>query len=516
MIVSSTLQQNNSSRNLNHPLSNRRHNSFVDHTFLQQNDFSNSRKLDRLNVIFERIADRKSGGIREDKLARLLPPAKPIYDKFAYLREIEKLPKDKKLELRILSRGPFLAMFSLESNAFINILAMNEKMERERKKKHKKTSVLKTPGSLLRNTLSDKISNSNLPVREKTNKIPIVSTDISSADEDDFARKRAQTAPSDIRPSVTKLTGCDGTGLSYDKVPSKKLEFEGGSSDDKENSKKKKKKKSKRKSSSKKGVKNTSSQKKNNKRDGDEKPVRKKHGQMNSDSKKENLEKTASSSEESSRAGRQSNESGDYLDIFMGSNDITNTSKKSPTSVAFDQPLRYLSTTTDEKKMTEDLKYEKEKVPTNIVRDTGISYVTEPFPTLRSSVVSPSHQEQNKSNECFTGTVDFLKKLFPRFFMNQSVYLCVPSPVHGRPPSSLNHGVTRNLPMDTYYWDNVDAHNSYGQNINMDYNVRDARDNSKIKVSKPKNNRNRNNNPKKSNPPVEGYTGIGRQRLNSQ
>merc|ERR1711935_1047224 len=42
--------------------------------------------------------------------------------------------KDKK-ELRIISRGPFLAMFSQESVSFLNSLAVNERLERERKQR---------------------------------------------------------------------------------------------------------------------------------------------------------------------------------------------------------------------------------------------------------------------------------------------------------------------------------------------------------------------------------------------
>jgi len=139
-----------------------------------------SGRLKRLNVIFERAADRRSGGIREDKLLRLLPVGTAIkfgLDPAAFrrrqlewreqqkaLQERESQAEDEDGEgaesqgkkrskrkkkkrskrksaeirtmpdMRVISRGTFLAMFAYESSIFINALGQNERLDRERRR----------------------------------------------------------------------------------------------------------------------------------------------------------------------------------------------------------------------------------------------------------------------------------------------------------------------------------------------------------------------------------------------
>lgn len=135
-------------------------------------------KLTRLNTLFERTADQKSGGIRQDKLARILP--KGLITSIKYDTQLKFDKKDKK-ELRIISRGPFLAMFAQESVSFLNSLAVNERLERER--------------------------------RQRRHKAPNQS--IESPSSFDAARERSQSAPSGMVRDI-----CD---LSSDSKTSKKV-----------------------------------------------------------------------------------------------------------------------------------------------------------------------------------------------------------------------------------------------------------------------------------------------------
>jgi len=148
----------------------RRHNSCVDFTFLEVRADMNSQKLTRLNTLFERAADRKSGGIRQDKLARILP--KGQITSLKYDAQLKSDKKDKK-ELRIISRGPFLAMFSQESVSFLNSLAVNERLERERKQR-----------------------------RHITQNQSIESRDVTQ-------RERAQSAPSGMLRDISDLSSTD-------------------------------------------------------------------------------------------------------------------------------------------------------------------------------------------------------------------------------------------------------------------------------------------------------------------
>ena len=130
--------------------------------------------MTRLNTLFERAADKKSGGIRQDKLVKILPKGQTTSLKYDAMLKYDK--KDKK-DLRIISRGPFLAMFSQESVSFLNSLAVNERLERERRQRRHAQNQIESlssfdsnqreraqsaPSGMLRD-----ISNSNLSNQKK-------------------------------------------------------------------------------------------------------------------------------------------------------------------------------------------------------------------------------------------------------------------------------------------------------------------------------------------------------------
>lgn len=112
----------------------RRHNSCVDFTFMQDGAAVNSHKLTRLNALFERVANRTSGGVREDKLRSILPEG--IFAKFEE-------QKNNETGLRIFSRGQFLAMFAYTSDVFLNSMLLNERRERERLSRNSRNSHVK-------------------------------------------------------------------------------------------------------------------------------------------------------------------------------------------------------------------------------------------------------------------------------------------------------------------------------------------------------------------------------------
>jgi len=131
----------------------RSHNSCVDFSFLQESASGNSKKLTRLNALFQRVADRRSGGIRAEKLRRLLPPTSTDFSasKYQYLLggQEDMKPRKKKrgkkkvvpVPTRVISRGPFLAMFEHESNSFISALMANEKAMREQRQAQRRTQL---------------------------------------------------------------------------------------------------------------------------------------------------------------------------------------------------------------------------------------------------------------------------------------------------------------------------------------------------------------------------------------
>jgi hypothetical protein len=120
-------------------MNRRRHNSCVDFTFCSDGA-TNGSKLVKLNTLFERIADRDCGGIREDRLLKLMPSNSINSIKFGHLQKRKKSLSSIDnsaitYDLHLISRGPFLAMFANESSTFLSALASNEKSEREGKKK---------------------------------------------------------------------------------------------------------------------------------------------------------------------------------------------------------------------------------------------------------------------------------------------------------------------------------------------------------------------------------------------
>jgi len=130
----------------NHPRQPiRRHNSYVQFSFLSHSSDTNSYKLTRLNSIFEKAADRKLGGIRADKIARLLPTSSISREKYLTIlghlgidcgkNSKTKIQLGKKKDDRIISRGPFLAMFAYESVSFLNLFALNEKTDHEKRRR---------------------------------------------------------------------------------------------------------------------------------------------------------------------------------------------------------------------------------------------------------------------------------------------------------------------------------------------------------------------------------------------
>lgn len=72
-----------------------------------------------MNTIFEKAADKVSGGIREDHLIKLLPPGST--GKFGLRGSPKHAPKP----YRFVSRGTFLVMFSNEAASFIFTMTQN-------------------------------------------------------------------------------------------------------------------------------------------------------------------------------------------------------------------------------------------------------------------------------------------------------------------------------------------------------------------------------------------------------
>jgi len=97
--------------------------------------------------LFERAADKQLGGIREDKLMRLLPKGALTTAKYGFY--LKKSLKLRQKDLRVISRGPFLSMFSHESVSFLNSLAMNEKNSREKRMKKRNGARVKKDDDLI-------------------------------------------------------------------------------------------------------------------------------------------------------------------------------------------------------------------------------------------------------------------------------------------------------------------------------------------------------------------------------
>jgi len=129
------------SENLLSNMSISRHNSCVEFSFLAETTNSNTRKLTRLNGLFHYLADRKTGGLRSDKLHDLIISAEcsefttQRLESFLFPKlkadGIEIHKKEKRLfgnsekievDVRIISRGPFLAIFKDESMRTVNTI----------------------------------------------------------------------------------------------------------------------------------------------------------------------------------------------------------------------------------------------------------------------------------------------------------------------------------------------------------------------------------------------------------
>jgi len=110
-------------------------------------------KLNRLNSIFDRIADKTNRGIREDKLMHILPSScleqdpvivsqkygidcnvLMVFTKNENYINKKRRRKLRKKNLRILSRGAFLSMFSCETSSFIHSMLLKEKSLRAKNK----------------------------------------------------------------------------------------------------------------------------------------------------------------------------------------------------------------------------------------------------------------------------------------------------------------------------------------------------------------------------------------------
>ena len=112
--------------------------------------------MNRLNSIFDRVVDKKSRGIREDKLIKLLPTScfeqdpSIIAQKYGLNYDLlcssssecnnkkKRRRKVRKKDMRVVSRGAFLSMFSFESSAFIHSICLNERNARRKEKQNKR------------------------------------------------------------------------------------------------------------------------------------------------------------------------------------------------------------------------------------------------------------------------------------------------------------------------------------------------------------------------------------------
>jgi len=129
------------------------HNSLVDFTFTPENSSSNSSTLSRLNGLFERIADRRTMGIRADKLFRIINKAdcnKHTIEKYRHVLGIDNDTSDSTCMkessdcVRVVSRGPFLAMFKYEDMKFVNSLESSARTIRMKREKKRQNKLLKS------------------------------------------------------------------------------------------------------------------------------------------------------------------------------------------------------------------------------------------------------------------------------------------------------------------------------------------------------------------------------------
>jgi len=137
------------------------YNSCVEFTFEGQGR-SSSRKLRMLNQIFEKMADKISGGIREDTLIDLMPQGS--CGKFGLNEKALEKPG---CQHRYLSRGTFLAMYSNESASFIFSMAQNMRIKRGMKRGKTKSKRGDTLPLELEKSLSKEHRKSKKSLKDK-------------------------------------------------------------------------------------------------------------------------------------------------------------------------------------------------------------------------------------------------------------------------------------------------------------------------------------------------------------
>lgn len=160
----------------------RRHHSCVDFSFLTVVPSGNAKKLTLLNAFFERAADRETGSLQEDKLKRLLQkvPSNSIsVERYSVLFHSEEEDTEGAGagadESKMISRGPFLAVFEKENTTFILALMNAEKSEREQRKKGTKKRRKQRKTMIPQVSVSSVSSRDSLPPNwklEDPNKIP--------------------------------------------------------------------------------------------------------------------------------------------------------------------------------------------------------------------------------------------------------------------------------------------------------------------------------------------------------
>lgn len=156
-----------------------RHNSVIDFSFISDKTSSNSLPLVHLNALFEKLADRKIMGITAKKLYKLILKADVNKHKLTYYRHKLGIPDNSEIftpeeslhSKRVISRGPFMALFKDEPIKFVNAL---EAAARPLFKRKKRSECRKsTSESILLSVKTEPIrSNSRINESSKDEKSP--------------------------------------------------------------------------------------------------------------------------------------------------------------------------------------------------------------------------------------------------------------------------------------------------------------------------------------------------------
>lgn len=128
------------------------HNSCVDFSFSTETANTNTRKLTRLNGLFHYLADRRTGGLRADKLHDLIISAgcsdfttlklesflfpKLKVDGVEILRKQKRLfgkTEKTEVDVRVISRGPFLSIFKDETMQSVTNLVQSAASNKAKK-----------------------------------------------------------------------------------------------------------------------------------------------------------------------------------------------------------------------------------------------------------------------------------------------------------------------------------------------------------------------------------------------